>query len=219
VLAAGFGLFVAGTMTGCWSTPTNPPRNPNQNIPKQNVGTGTQGNSPYASSGQSNGPANSGSAIGAAGNNGGFISRQSGAPSDPAARVGMTSGAMAGTTGAGAVPPLNPSPAGNGVQPIATNGGQGATGAVQPVVNIGRGNAAAPAAELDPPPSAQKQPSEKEFPAVPALSHAGVDKPLNWERKTPAFPDPSSAAAPSGPPMPKVKSVDPIEPLGPPPQQ
>ncbi len=216
LLAAGFGLLAAVSATGCWSTTPNPAtRNPNQNIPRQNISTGFQNNNPAG--GYAGGAQPSGAPSGPV-NNGGLISRTSGAPSDPSARVGMTSGAMAGTPNT--LAPLNPPPVNASVQPIATSGDAGAAGrGVQPAGGISRINAMNPTADLDPPPSATPF-RQNDAPAVtvPPISAAGLDKPRNWERKSPAMPNDAAAVAPASPPMPKIKTVDPLESLGPPPQ-
>jgi hypothetical protein len=212
------GLFAAGLglmTTGCWSTTPNPAtRNPNQNIPRQAISTGFQNNTPAG------GAASGGQPAGTMTN--GAISRTSGAPADPGGRIGMTSGATAGAAGAtgGAMPYLTAPPAGNGVQPIATSD-PGAGRGIQPAVNVSRGsvtNASNPPADLDPTPSAKSlAPAEKDFPA--ALSAAGLDKPPSFERKAPAMPSDLPAVSPSGPPMPnKIRAIDPLDQLPPPPK-
>jgi hypothetical protein len=218
MLAAGIGLLAASSLTGCWSTSPNPSpayRSGNQNIPKTNLNSGVNtGNSMGAGNGQPVGTGTGMNNTGMAGS--GITTRQSGAPVDPnAGRVGMTSGALAGSPGAagGSPPYLNPPPNNvGGAQPIATSTSQGGIKApTQPVSFAGVGAGPASPADLDPPPSANTRPP---IPSVPAISAEGLDKPRNWQRKTPMLDvDTTPAISPTKPPMPlKLSDADPLAP-------
>jgi len=206
-LAAGLGVVLAGSVSGCWlDKPTNPlVRNPNQNIPKTNLNSPMPGNGYMGpSGGQPVGP----SAIGAP------ISRPSGAPSNPAA-VGMTSGAVAGAPAAGNPSPLSPPP-GSGVgagQPIASSGGAAAPRTIQPVASFGAGAVSTPS-DLDPPPSSQNQARDKELPGVQPISTQNMDARRTWQKPSPP-PIPVDPLQPrdSAPlPMPKNRIGEPLAP-------